>query len=216
MNGQPAEDERNVGATRYREGMADASEFGPPHSRRSMLTSAPTAPSNRAPIAPGVPEVEVRRSAKRRRTVSAYRDADRIVVLIPQRFTRVQEQEYVQKMVEQLVATEERRRRRTRSRAGDDALMARADELRRRYLPDVRPATSVRWVASMRTRWASCTPVDGTIRVSARLQPMPAWVCDYVLVHELAHLRVAGHGPEFWELVNRYPRAERARATSRA
>ena len=40
---------------------------------------------------------------------------------------------------------------------------------------------------------------------------MPDWVLDYVLVHELAHLVVPGHGPQFWSLVDRYPRTERAR-----
>jgi hypothetical protein len=40
---------------------------------------------------------------------------------------------------------------------------------------------------------------------------MPHWVRDYVLVHELAHLLVPGHGPDFWALVQRYPRTERAR-----
>jgi hypothetical protein len=63
----------------------------------------------------------------------------------------------------------------------------------------------------MRTRWASCTPADATIRLSQRLLEMPAWVQDYVLVHELAHLIEPGHGPRFWSLVERYPRTERAR-----
>jgi hypothetical protein len=40
---------------------------------------------------------------------------------------------------------------------------------------------------------------------------MPAWVVDYVLVHELAHLLVPGHGPEFWAVVDAFPRTERAR-----
>ncbi len=39
---------------------------------------------------------------------------------------------------------------------------------------------------------------------------MPKFVHDYVVVHELAHLKVPKHGPEFWQLVNRYPKTERA------
>jgi predicted metal-dependent hydrolase len=49
------------------------------------------------------------------------------------------------------------------------------------------------------------------IRISSRAAALPSWVLDYLLVHELAHLEVAGHGPHFWRLVNRYPLTERAR-----
>lgn len=158
-----------------------------------------------------VPEVEVRRSARRRNTVSAYRDGDRVVVSIPQRFTRAQEREYVQKMIGQLAATEHRREQRSRARSSDDALMQRARSLSQRHLGGRAVPASIRWVPSMRTRWASCTPLDATIRVSSRLQQMPSWVLDYVLVHELAHLQIPGHGADFWALVERYPRTERAR-----
>ena len=157
------------------------------------------------PPLPLAPEVEVRRSARRRRTVSAYRDGDRTVVLIPARMTRAEEREWVEVMLERL-AKQDRRRR-----PGDDELMARAEELSRRYLGGRASPASVRWVTNQGSRWGSCTPVDRTIRLSSRMRGMPSWVVDYVLVHELAHLLVAGHGPRFWAEVEHYPRAERAR-----
>jgi predicted metal-dependent hydrolase len=153
-------------------------------------------------------EVEVRRSTRRRRTVQAYRDGDRTVVLIPARFTRAQEQEWVTAMLARLDKRSGNRTGRARS---DAALARRAVELSARYLDGKARPTSVRWVATMRARWASCTPADGTIRMSDRLAQLPGWVQDYVLVHELAHLLVPGHGARFWALVGRYPRTERAR-----
>jgi predicted metal-dependent hydrolase len=155
---------------------------------------------------PASREVEVRRSTKRRRTVSAYRDGARIVVLIPSRFSKAEEARWVREMVDRLDSGARRRRD-----GGDAALMRRAGELSTSYLGGRAQPASVRWVATMRTRWASCTPDDATIRLSERLRDMPHWVRDYVLVHELAHLLVPGHGPDFWALVQRYPRTERAR-----
>jgi predicted metal-dependent hydrolase len=153
---------------------------------------------------PGRPDVEVRRSARRRRTVSAYRERDRVVVLIPARFTAAEEREWVTRMVARVLGT--------RRRPGADAELARrARELSERYLDGLARPSSVRWVAAMRSRWGSCTPADGTVRLSRALQEMPGWVQDYVLLHELAHLIEPGHGPRFWRLVERYPRTERAR-----
>ena len=149
--------------------------------------------------------VEVRRSTRRRRTVSAYRDGDRTVVLIPARMSRAEERRWVSVMLERLA------RQDARLRPSDDELMERARDLSRRHLDGRARPASVRWVTNKGSRWGSCTPADRTIRLSTRLQGMPSWVVDYVLVHELAHLLEAGHGPAFWELVDRYPRTERAR-----
>ncbi|NHI20455.1 M48 family metallopeptidase [Phycicoccus endophyticus] len=151
------------------------------------------------------PEVEVRRSRRRRRTVSAYRDGGRTVVLIPASFSAAEEATWVERMLTRLARGERRRP------VGDEALAARASRLSERYLGGHARPTSVRWVSTMDKRWASCTPADGTIRVSDRLQDVPAHVLDYVVLHELAHLLVAGHGPAFWRLLASYPRLERAR-----
>ncbi len=139
-------------------------------------------------------DVEVRRSLRRRRTVSAYRDGARIVVLVPARFTRAEEEKWVREMVGR-ITTRERVASTRGPRRSDATLYARAIELVDLYLDGRRYPASVRWVDTMRTRWASCTLEDATIRISSRLRAMPSWVLDYVLVHELAHLRVPGHGP---------------------
>lgn len=151
------------------------------------------------------PHVEVRRSKRRRRTVSAYRDGDTIVVLIPASMTRKQEAEWVEAMVER-VQRSERREPRT-----DAELMTRALQLNDLHLGGLAVPGSVRWVNNQKQRWGSCTPGDRTIRLSERLQGMPGWVIDYVLVHELAHLIEPGHDAAFWGWVDRYPQAERAK-----
>jgi predicted metal-dependent hydrolase len=154
----------------------------------------------------GKPVVEVRRSRRRQRTVSAYRDGERVVVLIPDQFSRAEENEWVDRMLARLAA------RHARTRHSDAELCARARRLAERYLTEFALApVSVRWVSNQHSRWGSCTPEDGTIRISERVRAMPEWVLDYVVLHELVHLVVPTHGSRFWRLVGRYPKAERAR-----
>jgi predicted metal-dependent hydrolase len=152
--------------------------------------------------------VEVRRSARRRRTVTAYREQGRTIVLIPAAFSPAEERRWVAQMVAKLQTREERRRR---SLGGDDDLMARARGLSEAHLDGAAEPAAVRWVDNQNRRWGSCTPADRTIRLSSRLRTMPEYVVDYVLVHELVHLLEPGHNERFWGLVARYPRAERAR-----
>jgi predicted metal-dependent hydrolase len=152
-------------------------------------------------------EVEVRRSARRRRTVTAYREHGRTIVLIPAAFTAAEERRWVDQMVAKLQTREERRRRNLGS---DDDLMARARELSDAHLGGRAVPVSVRWVENQNRRWGSCTPADRTIRLSGRLRGMPEFVVDYVLVHELAHLLEPSHNAHFWSLVHAHPQADRA------
>ena len=157
------------------------------------------------------PRVEVRRSGRRKRTVTAFRERDTIVVLIPQRMSKADERSFVESMVQKVLAREAK----AAPPRGDAELVARARELVDHHLAPVVDVpvhpSEVRWVSNQRQRWGSCTPSTGVIRLSDRLQAMPSWVVDYVLVHELAHLVEAAHSPAFWRLVSRYPEAERAK-----
>jgi predicted metal-dependent hydrolase len=151
------------------------------------------------------PVVEVRRSRRRRRTVAAYREGGKVIVLIPARMSKAEERHWVGAMLERLQRQDRRRR------PSDAALLDRALDLSERYLDGRAKPTSVRWVTNQHTRWGSCTPADASVRLSTRLQGMPQWVIDYVIVHELAHMLEAGHTDRFWAMVGAFPKTERAR-----
>ena len=150
-------------------------------------------------------DVEVRRSRRRKRTVSAYREGERIVVLIPASLSRKEEAEWVETMVARIEKAEQK------SLLSDEDLLERALRLSDLWLGGLATPASVRWVQNQNSRWGSCTPGDRTIRLSHRLNGMPTWVVDYVLVHELAHLLEPGHDAKFWAWVDRYPQAEKAK-----
>ena len=56
----------------------------------------------------------------------------------------------------------------------------------------------------MKTRWGSCTPSTGRIRLNTELAWLDPELLEYVLVHELAHLHAHGHGPYFQQLMTGY------------
>jgi predicted metal-dependent hydrolase len=152
------------------------------------------------------PEVEVRRSDRRHRTVSARLRDGKLVVYLPARMSKAEEARWVETMVKRFEA------RSLRSRLNSDGdLQRRAIELNRLYFGGRLKWTSLSYVTNQNSRYGSCSPHEGSIRISSALAEMPRWVRDYVLVHELAHLLEANHSKDFWALVNRYPLTERAR-----
>jgi predicted metal-dependent hydrolase len=115
--------------------------------------------------------------------------------------------------VAEIVDTVKRRRAKARARADSD-LEAMARRINRRHFDGEIAWHSIRWASNMRRRLGSCTlggPTDGDIRISDRVKDWPSWVVEYVVAHELTHLKVPNHSPEFWAYLGRYPQAERAR-----
>lgn len=155
---------------------------------------------HRSPIRSLTMNVEVVRSERRRKTVQARLVGDVLRVAIPATMSPAQERHWVGLMKAKF-------ERRATTRPID--LTGRAHRLAERYhLPTPH---SIRWVDNQQTRWGSCTPENGTVRISSRVAGFPGWVLDSVIVHELAHLVEPGHGTAFQALMNRYPRAERAK-----
>lgn len=149
--------------------------------------------------------IEIVRSAKRKKTVSAELKNGVLVVRAPAAMSDAELAPVIEKLQKRL------QKRMQPIPQTNEALEKRAGELNRDYFNGRLHWQSIRYVTNQNKRFGSCTPSRGTIRLSHRLASMPTWVRDYVLVHELAHLEEANHGPRFWKLVNRYPLTERAR-----
>lgn len=154
--------------------------------------------------------VRVVRSARRTRTISAAWREGMVVISIPARLSRGDEEVYVEDMVRKI----QRKRSGVRGAVPNEELMVRAAELNRTYLRGLADPVSVRWVRNQNSRWGSASLREKTIRLSHRLMNMPIYVRDYVLVHELAHLvePLDGHGPRFKAWLAGYPRAAEASA----
>lgn len=145
------------------------------------------------------------RSARRTRTVQARHVGEKIEVRIPARFTKKEEREAVTEILAKL------KRRSTSNAVSDKDLLARAKKLNAEILDGKARIGSVRWASNHNTQWGSCSTSTGDIRISDRLRDVPDWVVDAVVVHELVHTFIPGHGREFWEWADRAPRAERAK-----
>lgn len=144
--------------------------------------------------------VEVIRSPRRRRTLQARVVDGRIEVRVPAGMPPEEEERMVSALADKV---------RRKLSAGSVDLEARARQLADRL--DLPLPESISWSDRQNHRWGSCSTGARTIRISNRLANVPDFVLDYVIVHELAHLLVPGHGARFRAVEGRYPLAERAR-----
>ena len=150
-------------------------------------------------------DVRIIRSKKRKKTVGARVVDGVIEIRAPAAISESELKPIVRKLVARLENREAKK-------ALNDADLERwARSLNKRFFAGRLRWSSIVWVTNQRNRVGSCTQSNGTVRISHKIAEMPAFVRDYVIVHELAHLKEANHSPKFWKLVNRYPLSERAR-----
>jgi predicted metal-dependent hydrolase len=167
-----------------------------------------------APVAPLAPTYFVRHRRARRYVLRVDSDG-RLRVTIPRGGSRREAEAFVQRNIDWVVR--QRARTRTEIRPIEDEKASR--QKARRELPErllelaARHGLAVSRVSvrNQRSRWGSCGR-DGHICLNWRLVLMPESVRDYVLVHELMHLRRMDHSPTYWRLVaEAYPDYRSAR-----
>lgn len=152
------------------------------------------------------PKVEVIRSTRRRKSIAARLVDDRIEVRVPALLDPAEEQRLVEEVVAKLKA------KKTSTVRSDADLMQRARRLNEDVLGGRALIGSIRWVTNQNYRWGSCSVLSGDIRISHRLQNVPDYVLNAVIVHELVHTFITdGHSKDFWYFADKVPQAERAK-----
>lgn len=155
--------------------------------------------------------VEVVRSKRRTLSLSVEKDL-RVLVRAPMRMDDAEVMRFVEKYrgwIEKHVALQRERRENAHEFSPEEvaALRRRALQLAeagiRAYAPRMGVVPSGLKITSACTRWGSCSGKN-SICFSWRIALLPQEAVDYIVVHELAHIRQKNHGPAFYAEVERY------------
>jgi predicted metal-dependent hydrolase len=152
------------------------------------------------------PQLTIIRSRRRKKTIQTKSGDGRLWIYLPAGMNPKDEQ----KWIDQMIQRNERWELKKTVKQSDDWLIKRAQELNKKYFNGTLNF-SIRFVTNQNSRYGSCTSLDESIRISDRVKTMPSWVQDYIIIHELSHLIYPDHSKKFWEIVNRYRYAERAK-----
>jgi predicted metal-dependent hydrolase len=151
-------------------------------------------------------KVEIRRSARRRKTISAKIVDNTMILQVPSTITGAQEKEWIERMQKRLLAALEEKKRETH-----EELHLLAADMNATYLEGKAAYSSIECSKRQKKIFGSCSVRSGRIRISSQVLRFPPWVIAYVVLHELAHLIYPDHSKKFWAIVQRYPLAEKAR-----
>ncbi len=153
------------------------------------------------------PQVTIVRSPRRKKTIQTKYTDGHLWIYLPANMRRAEEEKWVQRMIEKSRRWEQK----AVLKDSDAWLMKRAQDINVKYFQGTLHLNAICFVTNQHSRFGSCTSTDRTIRISVRVKTMPSWVQEYVILHEMAHLVVPDHSKKFWDIVNRYKFAERAK-----
>jgi hypothetical protein len=152
-------------------------------------------------------QITVIRSPRRKKTIQTKYADGQLWIYLPANMGRTEEEKWVHRMIEKSKRWEQK----AAFKHSDTWLMKRAQEINKKYFDGALHLNSICFVTNQHARFGSCTSTDHTIRISDRVKTMPSWVQEYVILHEMVHLVVPDHSKKFWDLVNQYKFAERAK-----
>ena len=151
-------------------------------------------------------EVKIIRSQRRKRTISGRLVKNTLFVHTPVDMPEA----HLEKIINNFKVRFERQRLKKELNEKED-LTGIAQRLNERYFAGKVKINRIEYVTNQSRKFGCCSYKSRNIRISHRLRTMPAWVRDYVIFHEIAHLVEPNHGKSFWNILSRYRLTERAR-----
>jgi len=152
-----------------------------------------------------IKKVVVKKSVKRKKTIAGRLKNGTLTVLAPQDISDKQ----LQKVIENFKIRFEKRHKKQVLNRGNE-LPKRAEMLNKKYFNGELYFNKISYSVDQKKKLGVCYSDTKTILINACLKDMPQWVEDYVIVHELAHLKHPNHSKDFWKAVRKYPKTERA------
>jgi len=149
--------------------------------------------------------VKIIHSTKRKKTIQAKMVDGTLWIYLPNGMKKEEEQKWIKEMKNRFM-----RQKRKQKLNSNGLLQKRAQQINKQYFNGALEF-SMKYVTNQTSKFGSCTPRTRMIRISDRVADMPRWVQDYVIIHELTHLIHPNHSRKFWETVNQYKYAERAK-----
>lgn len=151
-------------------------------------------------------EIKITRSEKRKSTIGARIKNGIMYVNAPVDIPDIKLQKIIEKFK---LRFEKKKLKRELSKTHN--LMEILQRLNERYFEGKIQVNSIEYSANQDKKFGCCNCKARIIRISHQLAQMPDWVRDYVIIHEMAHIIEPNHSDSFWDIVNRYKLAERAR-----
>ncbi len=147
------------------------------------------------------------KSKKRERTASArlvnIGDSKLLKILVPWWLDETK--------TEKIVAGFKKKLQKRKLRSSNIFLKKRSNFLLKKYLPGKEVDFNIFWSKKLTKSFGICYPRKKEIKISSRTKKMPLWVLDYLIFHELVHLKIPRHNQKFWQAVKKYPKAEKAK-----
>lgn len=151
-------------------------------------------------------KVEIRRSKRRKKTVSAKLGGDVMHVFAPHNIPEKELKKVIKNFKKRFA------RRNIKKKLDEEQNLNEVfGRLNKKYFDGKIKIKSIKYVTNQQKRYGSCNYEKKTIHISHHLAHMPKWVRDYVIIHEMVHILEPNHSKAFWDIVYRYNLAERAR-----